>query len=309
MHCVVLESKIGSEYPDSDREYPFPVQYLKHFAPLSHGEPVFAVVYEPRGRRQYVGWALITKPPYRTGGTNQQGREMWAVRYSQRLADFRSPVPAEVGDIPVESLFAGIPRGNLRNVAHVGRAVRTLPDDDAQLILQIGMGGERSGEIVYPPVGSPAGITPRERTERLISLVERDARFRASVLDAYDSRCAITGLTVEPQRPDRVTSIIEAAHLRPVSHNGADVVPNGMAMTPTLHRLYDEGFFTMRYEGGSLVVVTSPRLVQSMLRSPTTDFVLPLETGRPARLPGIHALRPDPDFLRYHESRIFKAAG
>ena len=75
MYCVVLDSHVGSEYNDSPAGYEFPSRYLAVLEPLQRSEPVFAVIYEPRGRdgsgrMGYVGWATISQPPYRTGRTN-----------------------------------------------------------------------------------------------------------------------------------------------------------------------------------------------------------------------------------------------
>jgi len=45
----VLESGFGSQYEDGPDSYEFQSRYLRFFEPLTRGEPLFAVIYEPRG--------------------------------------------------------------------------------------------------------------------------------------------------------------------------------------------------------------------------------------------------------------------
>ena len=68
MRALVLDSFAGSNYADSPDSYEFPPQYLTFFEPLTRGEPVVAVIYEPRGDRNegrmaYVGWATLASAP------------------------------------------------------------------------------------------------------------------------------------------------------------------------------------------------------------------------------------------------------
>ncbi|MEQ6889006.1 HNH endonuclease [Halomonas sp. CS7] len=60
------------------------------------------------------------------------------------------------------------------------------------------------------------------------------AEFRARVMQAYSSRCAMTGLPV-PQ-------LLEAAHIIPDSHQASTAeVSNGVLLTGLHHRAYDAG--------------------------------------------------------------------
>lgn len=76
---------------------------------------------------------------------------------------------------------------------------------------------------------------PAER-QRLIQQVARLSRargFRRMVLNAYESRCAVTRMQLR---------IIEAAHIVPVPDpKSNDDVQNGIALSPTYHRAFDSG--------------------------------------------------------------------
>jgi putative restriction endonuclease len=74
---------------------------------------------------------------------------------------------------------------------------------------------------------------PLER-KKIISEVVRYSRasnFRKLVLNAYDNRCAILRTQLR---------LVDAAHIVPVASAGShDSINNGIALSPTLHRAYD----------------------------------------------------------------------
>lgn len=73
----------------------------------------------------------------------------------------------------------------------------------------------------------------RQRVIREISTLSRDGRFRKSVLNAYGHRCAVTGMML---------NLLDAAHILPVSAPGStDETTNGIALSPTVHRAFDNG--------------------------------------------------------------------
>ena len=55
--------------------------------------------------------------------------------------------------------------------------------------------------------------------------------FRARVLDAYESRCAICRL--------RYYQLLDAAHIKPDSEGGEPIVPNGISLCKLHHSAYD----------------------------------------------------------------------
>ncbi len=312
MRALVLESFVGSNYADSPDSYEFPPQYLGFFAPLSHGEPMVAVIYEPRGdqgegRMAYVGWALLRDAPAASGRLNSRGQSLQHVAYADRYREFDRIVPREAIGMPAETWLRALPRGRARNVATFGRAVRPLIDEDLQLIMSLGSpdGVERfSTELPAEHVVAEV-ITATERSRRLISAVQREARFRDDVLAAYEHRCALSGLAASSS-PSRAYGLLDAAHIRPVGNQGADTVANGLALTPTLHRIFDKGLFTLVYRGDHLEVRTSPQLRDGMVRG-NEGFSLRITDGLMAWLPERDRARPAREALDYHHSEIFLA--
>jgi hypothetical protein len=82
-------------------------------------------------------------------------------------------------------------------------------------------------------------------------------------------------------------------------------VTNGLALTPTLHRLFDEGLFALIYSARGLETRVSPRLERRMIESPDGRFRLPLEDGLLVALPAAITLRPDPAQIAYHAREVF----
>jgi len=77
-------------------------------------------------------------------------------------------------------------------------------------------------------------ITPeRKRVIREVSLLSRNSNFRRKVTIAYDKRCAVTRMQLR---------LIDAAHILPVGvGDSSDEVENGLCLSPTYHRAYDQG--------------------------------------------------------------------
>lgn len=311
MQAVVLESFVGSEYEDSPSSYEFPSRYLRFFEPLSRGEPMVAVIYEPRGdgsgRMAYVGWAMLARPPAMSTRNRAAGSRLWVVEYIGRYREFDRVVPRTVGGQPIESWLRAIPAGRPRNVATFGRAVRGLTAGDLETIFRFGFAHELDTVDPYPVPDAheaPHALV-QERARRLVATAQREARFRDDVLLAYDHACAVTGFSIGRVSPARLHGLVDAAHIRPVWDKGADGVANGLALTPTLHRFFDRGLFTASYQDGRPVIVVSPRLDHVMVASPDGRSRLSLNNGDLLKLPTDRRSWPHPDALAYHERRVF----
>ena len=70
----------------------------------------------------------------------------------------------------------------------------------------------------------------------------RDANFRRQVCEAYDDRCAVTGLRIINGGG---RSEVQAAHIWGVAEGGPDVVQNGLALSGTIHWLFDRHLISL----------------------------------------------------------------
>lgn len=295
MGYLVLEMREGSGWNDSEDHYEFPRRYLAEFEVALNDPPVIALIYEGRrgGRQAFVAWTRINQQPRRSATSRD-----FIVDFDGGLRSFDQPVPFAQDGVPVEHALRDIaPR--LRGPMLRGRSVRSISEANAIDILMHGSSGysrsrsyDLSGESLRP-----------DRTQRLVTRLDRDARFRDGVLSGYRFRCAITGLGVGPGPASRLFGVLDAAHIRPVSQEGSDRPSNGIAMTPTLHRLFDAGLFTLQPKRSEIILKRSPQLQESMLVSAKARIVL--EDGMRISLPGDPESRPSRDDLDFHRRQIF----
>jgi putative restriction endonuclease len=107
----------------------------------------------------------------------------------------------------------------------------------------------------------------------------REPNFRDEVLAAYDHRCAVTGFQA---LLGGAAFCLEAAHVHWHSQGGPSTVDNGLALTPTMHRLLDHGAWSIdddrrvvvsRHFSGSDGAITELRSLHGRpLRAPAPGF-------------------------------------
>lgn len=129
----------------------------------------------------------------------------------------------------------------------------------------------------------------------------RDPYFRKEVMRAYEHRCAVTGIRLAL---GGTFFGLDAAHIRSHRYGGPGTVENGMALTPTLHRLFDHGAWTLTDDRRSLV---SADLVGA------DDAIENLRSlhGAPIRDPITADARAKPEHSRWHceadQGGVFRA--
>jgi putative restriction endonuclease len=129
--------------------------------------------------------------------------------------------------------------------------------------------------------------------ERLVSRPYRDVAFRRKVREAYDYRCAMSGLRLRNGggRPE-----VNAAHIVPVERQGSDALHNGLALSGTLHWMFDRGLLSV---ADDLTILVSrnkvPGEVVDRLIVPGGKLCLPTERRN----------WPSQSNLRWHRENVF----
>ena len=96
---------------------------------------------------------------------------------------------------------------------------------------------------------------PRKRIVETVSRLSRAGCFREQVLRAYKHMCAVTGMQLR---------LVDAAHILPVGAPGSpDDVRNGIALSPTYHRAFDQGLI---FVDDSLTMKISPGKEEALLQ-------------------------------------------
>jgi putative restriction endonuclease len=145
---------------------------------------------------------------------------------------------------------------------------------------------------------SPFGEAPlaSDRVRQLSDRAYRDAAFARMVKAAYGGICAISGLSL---RNGGGRAEVQAAHIRPVCDKGPDIVPNGLALSGTLHWMFDRGLISVAEDHSILVSHNKVDLA-------TVDRLI--HPSRKLILPKARRDHPHPDYLRYHREEVFGRA-
>ena len=95
-----------------------------------------------------------------------------------------------------------------------------------------------------------------DRVLRSIALRRGQPKFRRTLLEVYDRKCAISRCDAE--------DALEAAHITPYSESQIDGIDNGILLRADLHALFDLGLIAI--DTTSMSVVISPTLVGTTYR-------------------------------------------
>ncbi|MGJ8585635.1 MAG: HNH endonuclease [Marinosulfonomonas sp.] len=287
-----------SIYDDIPSErYQFPKQYLSR-AQQCEGD--WIVYLEPSKVKETKGYFAVAKVQEIIPDPRKP--EMFlAVIEPGTYLDFGDPVSFRDENSVIES---GLLNDQGKISGRAQAAVRTLSAEDFARIVERGLGRDedilpRVGDSMQPP-GFQDAQTPfrhmpaRERVNQLTNRAVRDRNFRKNVLRAYGERCAITGLRLINGGG---RAEVEAAHIRPVEHDGPDIVSNGLALSGTAHWMFDRGLVGLADDLTILVSRQSNDIeaVTSMINASGKILV-------PDRL----ANRPRTEFVTWHRENCFK---
>lgn len=291
---LVLLHKADSIYDDEpDRVYDFPRAYLKA---VEEAVGDWVVYYEPvkAGPRGYFAVAKIERVIPKPGAS---GRYLALIEAGSYLP-FDREVRRLNGGRPWETALTA-PDGRPLTGGVAQSAVRRLPEAEFAAIVRQGLPVDlpeieaRRYHQAPAEVDDAAAAFERPVIERLTSRAYRDVAFRRKVREAYDYRCAMSGLCLRNGggRPE-----VNAAHIRPVAHQGSDAVRNGLALSGTLHWMFDRGLLSV---ADDLTILVSrnkvPSDVTDRLIVPSGQLCLPAD-------PSDH---PHPANLRWHRENIF----
>ena len=293
----VFIHRSDSIYSDIPAEsYQFPPQYLGRVQACI-GD--WIVYLEPSKVPQTRGYFAVAKiqqviPDPGTAGMYR------AIVEAGTYLEFADPVPFTGPAGPIES---GLLNDEGRISGRAQSAVRPLSPADFRRIVEAGLDEH---EALLPRVGDAASDgfedeqapfvheQERVRVERLVSRVMRDRVFRSLVLNAYDQRCAVTGLKLINGGG---RAEVEAAPIRPVEANGPDSLRNGIALSGTAHWMFDRGMIGL---ADDLTILVSRQVNdQEGVRAMVNRSGLAIVPERAAQ-------RPHPQFLKWHRDNCFK---
>lgn len=308
MAKAIFIHKPDSIYDDDPvSRYDFPRSYLSRVR-RTVGD--WIVYYEPRsadggrGRLAYVATArvqdIIPHPAIPD--------RFFAIIEAGTYLPFDRPVPRVVNGQVIERMLRDASGGPLHGGAS-NSAVRILSEGEFATIIshafvdqprEMGTGGDAH---VIPGLHDPAqpfehpDVVERRIVQHLLNRPFREAAFARQVKAAYENRCAMSGLSLRNGggRPE-----VEAAHIRPVATGGPDTVRNGLALSATVHWMFDRGLISVADDHTILVSHNKvTKETADRLLIPDRKLISPRDPGN----------RPHPDYLRYHREHVYGGFG
>lgn len=153
---------------------------------------------------------------------------------------------------------------------------------------------------LYNLVGLP--IPPEEVVQADASLYEaaqergREARFRLSVVPAYNYTCALTGYRLVTVGAG---SIVDAAHIHQFSDSRNNHPCNGIALCKNAHWMFDQGLWSL--DDNYKVIIARSKFHESG-NSPISLTGL---EGKQIHLPNDQSYWPDKKYICWHRRRVF----
>jgi len=293
MANAIFTTSESSAYDDRiEAWYHFPRTYLRQ-AEQAVGDLI--AYYEPRrttgpasstGRQAYFAVARLARIEV------DQVLPNHFYAHLDQFLEFDRAVPFREGGAHYESSLRK--EDGSTNKGAFGRSVRLIPRDEFERVVQAGMAPQLEAWEQNDRVAEPVPeYVNRPIVEQVVSRKFRDVAFRRHVRNAYSNTCAITGLRLinGGGRPE-----VQAAHIRPVEADGPDTVRNGIALTGTIHWLFDRGLLSF---DDNYNVLLSPHGVPDDLEKlirPERKLILPYHPEH----------RPHTTYLKWHREHRFK---
>lgn len=292
---LVLMHRWDSIYDDEPAVvYDFPKAYLKA---MEESVGDWVIYYEPVkvGPRGYFAVAKISRIIPKPGVAER----FMALIEPGTYLEFDRDVPRLLDGCPLEAALAE-PDGTPKKGGVVQSAVRRLSETEFARIVDIGLPQDleeieavrydRHVDVMH----DDAQLFERPVLERLTRRKYRDVAFSRNVREAYGYRCAMSGLELRNGggRPE-----VQAAHIVPVEKNGSDSVRNGLALSGTLHWMFDRGLISVAEDRETVLVSRNkvPGDVVGRLLNPSGKLLAPRDRRN----------LPHPENLRWHRENVF----
>ncbi|MAI90666.1 HNH endonuclease [Ponticaulis sp.] len=304
---AVLVQGSQSEYDDQPGvSYHFPKRYLRRMEEcVGDWVTFFSPVKDTGVSKEARGAFFAVAQIERIIADAKLADHFYAVYVPNTYAGFANPVPRQMLGRFLEPAMSG--KDGKANVGVALQAVRHIPFSAFQEIAELGWKEieielPRYDEIDSKRKGVAEDQTPfeydveRKIVAELVNRKVRDVRFRGSVLMAYNKTCAVTGWSFVNGGG---RAEVEGAHIKPVAEKGPDTIDNGLALSGTVHWMFDRGLISISANDEILI----SRKVNDLdgvkrIINPTGKLIRP---KRPEH-------QPHPAFIEWHRTRFGFAA-
>lgn len=264
-------------------------------------------IYKPKYTNYALSVRTIQDGPYPDKEVEFRDNGSWVAQYFQENPDIglrdreatnRGLMKCMEDQVPIGFLVKRKPKPGVEyDVLGLGLVVGweagyfTIegfsPDGHARLIADATDAATTRELSSYSPDENDEGFLAgnfedlRAKTVAVVARRRGQAKFRASLLEAYGARCCITGCDLK--------DVLEAAHITPYPGENSNHIQNGLLFRSDIHTLFDLGLLAIDdcYE-----VI----LAKQVISSPQYKALL----GQKISLPHRVAHRPSHDALQIH---------
>ena len=294
---LVFDAKPDSGYDDHPGErYHFPNRYL---TTAQGGIGDWVVYRKPRRGGGQPGYFAVARLVSIEADHHNTGSSYGRV---DRYLTFDSVVPQQDGNGRQFEAILRTAAPASRGSAIQGRSIRPLSSEDFAAITLAGLRAtfdpsnairleldeSSCDEQTTALLRAPPEVKQREIRAILLNRKIRDAAFRDAVCSAYHETCAVTGLKIVNGGG---RSEVQAAHIWSVEDGGPDAIQNGIALSGTIHWLFDRHLISISDDYRLLVSHNKvPAELQSLFSNQLERI----------RLPSRRSDWPHPAYLRRH---------
>ncbi len=284
---AILDTKPQSAYDDEiASRYHFPPRYLSTISKCIGDWVIFRSPRAAGTGIAYIGVGRITSitPDPTKPGYNYAEIDDFLF--------FDDPVAWRVDGRYAEAALREIENVSTVGLYLRGKSVREVGEEDFAAIVESGFSdtldptnatifGLEADDVdasTWELLDPHKRVVERRIAKILVNRKIRDASFRRAVCVAYGNRCAITGLKIVNSKGQ---SEVQAAHILPVESDGPDIVQNGIALSATVHWLFDNHLISLDHDYRLLV---SNAKIPHKLRDLFVPFMKPILLPNDTRL-------------------------
>lgn len=122
----------------------------------------------------------------------------------------------------------------------------------------------------------------------------RSGVFKREVPKVYDYHCAISGMRIESTTN---AQLVDACHIIPFSFSQDDTIPNGISLSPNLHRAFDRGLIAIN-DNYQLIISTA-------MKENDSPYSIKQFIGKQLLLPSLEKFYPSLENLNWHYKNTF----
>lgn len=163
--------------------------------------------------------------------------------------------------------------------------------DDAQLKIEMQFLNEPKEEYQQHIIELKQKLNEEEYEEEIFV---RGGLFKRTIPKIYNNSCCISGMQIESTAN---IQMIDACHIIPFSISNDDTIPNGLSLSPNLHRAFDRGLITIN---NNFIVRVSP-----IVKDNSSVYSISQFEGTKIQLPNDEKWYPSLESLRWHNKETF----